>query len=42
MSLRVKPRERDLFPFFVGSSLGADADRFEEILGSPVHHRGNR
>jgi hypothetical protein len=42
MSLRVKPRERDFFLLFVGSSLGADADRFEEILGSPVHPVVNR
>jgi hypothetical protein len=42
MSCGVKPRERDFFVFPVYSSLGADADRLEEILGSPAHHRGSR
>jgi hypothetical protein len=42
MSRGVKPRERDFFVFVVSLSLGADADRFEEIRGSPVHPAVNR
>jgi hypothetical protein len=42
MSPAVKPRNRDFLILLVGFSLGADADRFEEVPGSPVQPVVNR